>query len=62
MPYGKNSQEPVAKAFMTKTHGGSGNHKQVIRSHGAVRSNGNLAGAPTNQPNTSTGSSKSGKK
>lgn len=62
MPFGKNSQEPVAKPFMVKTHGGMGNHKQVIHSHGAVRSNGNLAGAPTNQPSTSTGSPKSSKK
>lgn len=62
MPFGKQSQEPVAKPFMTKTHSGMGNHKQVIHSHGAVRANANLAGAPTNQPNTSTGSSKSKKK
>lgn len=58
MPFGKNSQEPVAKPFMTKTHGGMGNHKQVIHSNGAVRGNGNLAAAPTNQPSTSMGKSK----
>jgi hypothetical protein len=63
MPFGKTSQTPVPKPHMVKTHAGLGNHKVVLRSLGAVRANATgHAAAPTNQPNTSHGSSKSPKR
>lgn len=61
MPFGKISQAPVPKPHMVKTHAGMGNHKLVMKTHGAVRANGNLHGAPTNQPNSGLGTKGSSK-
>jgi hypothetical protein len=58
MPYGKTSQNPVPKAFTTKTHKGMGNKKTVLHTHGAVRGNTSLKAAPHGQPANGNGSPK----
>lgn len=62
MPFGKSSQEPTPKQFMSKKHEGMGNHKTVLHSHGSVRGNASLAAAPTNQPSSGSGSPKTKKR
>lgn len=50
MPFGSNNPK-VMPQHMVKQHGGLGNHKKVMHTHGAVRGNANSPAAQTGQPN-----------